>query len=45
MTYLITTTGADGAVTNKYAALGNRDELMDAAYDSGAFGVTAMVIA
>ena len=45
MAYLITTTAADGTVTKKYPAVGSLGALMDAAYDGGAFGVTAMVIA
>lgn len=42
MTYLITTRTANSVYT--YSAIGDLDRLLDAAYDSGALGVTAMVM-
>jgi hypothetical protein len=41
MSYLITIRTAAGART--YTAIGNLAALLDAAYDEGALGVTAMV--
>lgn len=38
MKFTVTIKTASGAVT--YTAIGSRDELMDAAYDNGALGVT-----
>lgn len=38
MSYLITVRNAGGART--YVAIGERDVLMDAAYDAGALGVS-----
>ena len=40
MTYIITTRTATGAQT--YSAIGNLGALIDAAYDGGALGVTAI---
>ena len=42
MKFQITTVGPNGR--RSYTAIGNRDALIDAAYDAGALGVTAMVI-
>lgn len=41
MTWLITARTATSVQT--YAAIGDRNALIDAAYDAGALGVTAMV--
>ncbi len=41
MSYLITIRTAAG--TQRYAAIGDLAALMDAAYDAGALGVSAMV--
>ena len=38
MRFRITTRTADGY--NTYSAIGDRNELLDAAYDAGALGVT-----
>lgn len=43
MTYLITVRTAAGIKT--YPAIGDIGALLDAAYDQGALGVTAMVVA
>lgn len=43
MKYLIATRTQYGRRT--YAAIGNRDALMDAAYEAGALGVTVKVLA
>ena len=42
MTFLITARTATSVHT--YTAIGNRDALIDAAYDAGALGVTVMVM-
>lgn len=42
MKFLITVRGATGART--YPAIGDRDQLMDAAYAAGALGVTIVVM-
>lgn len=41
MSYIITARTATTVQT--YSAIGSRDALIDAAYDAGALGVTAMV--
>lgn len=42
MKFQITARTATETIT--YTAIGNRDALMDAAYDAGALGVTAKVL-
>jgi len=42
MSFRITARTEAGSMT--YSAIGSRDELLDAAYDAGALGVTLMVI-
>ena len=42
MKYLITV--RDSAGTQTYPAIGDRNELMDAAYAAGALGVTILVL-
>jgi N-acyl-D-aspartate/D-glutamate deacylase len=40
MAFRITVIDRAGAVPRTYTAIGNRDALLDAAYDAGALGVT-----
>jgi len=42
MAFRITVIDAAGAEPRTYIAIGNRDALMDAAYDEGALGVTVL---
>jgi len=42
MAFRITVIDSAGASPRTYAAIGNRDTLMDAAYDAGALGVTVV---
>ena len=43
MAFLITAKNSDGEKT--YSAVGDRDALMDKAYDDGALGVTIVAVA
>jgi len=42
MAFRITVIDSAGAKPRTYTAIGNRDALMDAEYDAGALGVTAI---
>ena len=42
MAFRITVIDAPNAAPRTYTAIGNRDALMDAAYDEGALGVTVL---